>query len=135
MPDKIHQEATPRKSATEPGPITLTITVDPTQLLALLAALRPTVAAPAAVEAAPALQTKREISRALNVSSGQIDRFARAGMPYVTVGDRRRFDLAACRAWCAARGKSAVPSAPANDAIDVTALARRNGLRAAGGSR
>lgn len=132
---KIPDPPAPRKPTTEPGPITLTITVDPTQLLALLAALRPAVVVPAAVEAAPTLLDKAQLARALGVSRGQIDRLARAGMPYVTVGDRKRFELAACRAWCSARGKSAVPAEPANDQIDVTALARRNGLRAAGGSR
>lgn len=43
------------------------------------------------------------LGRALNVSVATIDRLARSGLPFDRVGEVRRFDLVAVRAWLASR--------------------------------
>ena len=55
-----------------------------------LAAAEPRHSAPAA------LLTKQELAAALAISPGQVDRLVRRGaLPFVPVGDHKRFDLAA----------------------------------------
>ena len=61
------------------------------------------------------------------VSLATIDRACLQGLPYELVGTRRRFDLAAVRAWYAARGKAATTVAQRDPAVD--AIARSAGLR------
>ena len=40
------------------------------------------------------------LAEALGVSTRQIERHTRAGMPYLPVGSRaKRYDLTACKAW------------------------------------
>lgn len=60
-----------------------------------------------AEQPAPSALTKSDLAQQLNVSTATIDRFVRRGMPHFYVGDRRRFDIAACRAWLATHGKAA----------------------------
>jgi hypothetical protein len=56
---------------------------------------------------------KRALAVALSVSPATVDRLVRSGMPFQAVGDAKRFDLAACRAWLAEQGqRPAAPPAP-----------------------
>lgn len=75
----------------------------------LLAAMAPTLpGAPA--EIAPLL-TKQQLGSALNVSTATIDRGCREGwLPFLLVGDVRRFDLAAVRAALLTRTTGAAVS-------------------------
>jgi hypothetical protein len=78
----------------------------------LVPAETPPQVAPAPAPAPVPLVDKRELARLLDVSVATIDRLARSGMPFQPVGDARRFDIAACRAWLADHGKhAAVPPA------------------------
>jgi hypothetical protein len=96
-------------------------------------AIRAVTEAPTS-EAEPAdrLRTKRELAMALGVSVSTIDRLTREGMPVAAhVGDARRYDVAACRAWLGARGKRPT-TAPRSgrepdidDVIEAAGLVRR----------
>lgn len=83
----------------------------------------------------------RALDQALGVSATTRNRFVVEGMPCELVGTRRRFDLAACRAWLAARGPKPTkvmvtpPKTPAEDTIDVSRALRNGGLRAVGSGR
>jgi len=68
--------------------------------------------------AASRLLTKADVARELACSVATIDRMTRDGMPAVTVGRTRRFDVAACRAWL--DGRSDRRTAP-RDADDTDA--------------
>jgi hypothetical protein len=119
--------------------IELTIVLRPSQLAALAALFRPSPATAAPVHApGPGLLTKRQLAATLSVSATKIDRLVRDGLPHETVGSVRRFDLERCRAWLATRGKKATTPAakpPEEDAIDITRVVRRAGLRVAPGRR
>ncbi len=58
------------------------------------------------------LVDKREVGRLLGVSVAKVDWLVRSGLPYVPVGDVKRFDIEACRAWLAAAGKNPVTKQP-----------------------
>jgi|CZKU01.1.fsa_nt_gi hypothetical protein len=79
------------------------------------------------------LLAKRELARKLGVSPSTVDRLTRDGLPIAAhVGDARRFDLAACRAWLAARGKKATKApASARAVVDVSDVIEASGLKAA----
>lgn len=69
------------------------------------------VAPPMAPSPSP-MVAKQEAARHFNVSTATLDRLCRTGeIPYVTIGDSRRFDLAAVRAALEARA-GAEPKAP-----------------------
>ncbi|MDP9037367.1 MAG: hypothetical protein M3O50_21425, partial [Myxococcota bacterium] len=56
----------------------------------------------------------------LAVSLATLDRLTREGMPIAAhVGDARRFDLEACRAWLAVRGKRPTKAPKSNRTIDL----------------
>jgi hypothetical protein len=119
--------------------IEFTIVVRPSQLAALAAIFRPSPGTAAPIHApAPGLLTKRQLAATLSVSATKIDRLVRDGLPHETVGAVRRFDLERCRTWLATRGKKATTPAakpPEEDAIDITRVVRRAGLRVAPGRR
>lgn len=81
----------------------------------------------------------RAFDRALGISAATRGRLVTEGMPHETVGTRRRYDLAACRAWLAARGSKptkvmqAPPKAADEDPIDVSRVLGKAGLRRVGG--
>ncbi len=82
------------------------------------------------------LLSKKQLAKRLDVSTATIDRLTREGMPIAAhVGDARRFDLDACRAWLGARGKR--PTTPRTEPkIDVDDVIDGAGLRLAkGGGR
>lgn len=59
-------------------------------------------AAAAAVGSAPAgLLTKRDAALYFSVTTAQIDRWVRKGMPRAVVGASPRFDLESCKTWLA----------------------------------
>jgi hypothetical protein len=60
------------------------------------------------------LLTKTDLARELACSVATVDRMTADGMPHVVVGRTRRFDIDACRAWCASRSPKAeqAPSDP-----------------------
>lgn len=64
------------------------------------------------------------VVRQFSVSLAQIDRLTRVGLPYVPVGDLRRFDIGICRAWLAERGQCTAASA----SIRHAGIARSSGL-------
>jgi hypothetical protein len=110
----------------------LTILVRPSELAALIALLRPApVEAPVEQTTPVGPLTKNELAKALRTSIATVDRLVREGMPSEIVGTRRRFDLAPCRAWLAARGRKPTSKRRATDEdpIDVTRVVRRAGLR------
>lgn len=78
------------------------------------------------------LLSKAALARKLSVSVATIDRLTREGMPLAAhVGDSRRFDIEACRAWLATRGKRPTKSPPkVEQTVDIDDVARAAGLRA-----
>jgi hypothetical protein len=77
------------------------------------------------------------IAKALGVSGATVSRLTRDGMPHELVGSRRRYDVAACRAWLTARGpvtapKNHVRRVPDDSAVDISTVP---GLRRVGGAR
>ncbi len=123
----------PPTSNVDPERLEITLSVPASQIARFAELLRgAAVVAPPAVAEAPRLRTKAEIAKDLRTSTGSVDRWVRAGCPCERVGDRRRFDLAAVRKWLATHK---TVDAPANDAkLDVSRVARKAGLRAAGGA-
>jgi excisionase family DNA binding protein len=74
--------------------------------------LRPILAAPTSSVAQAPLASKSEVASALHVSPATIDRLVRAGrIPFVRVGDVRRFDLECVRAALVEQ-RSAAPAKP-----------------------
>ncbi len=57
----------------------------------------------------PALLDKRRLAEALCISKSTIDRQVKRGLPYVRLGDSKRFDLAACVAWLRAQTGEPTP--------------------------
>ena len=47
--------------------------------------------------------TKEELAEAMSCAGCTIDRMVREGMPFVLVGQSRRFEVDACMQWCANR--------------------------------
>jgi hypothetical protein len=96
------------------------------------AALRAIVGPVPPAEEPDALLAKGALAKRLDVSPSTVDRLTREGMPVASyVGDARRYDVAACRAWLAARGRKPTRAAkPANE-VDVDDVLAANGLRAA----
>jgi hypothetical protein len=78
--------------------------------------------------------TKSQLGRAIGRSVATIDRLDREGAPFAYVGARKTYDLAAYRAFLAARGKrtTAQPRKrpPVEDDVDVTREMRALGMRA-----
>ncbi len=68
-------------------------------LLDVLLDVREPATPPAVAPTHDPLVDRREIARLLAVSQATIDRLTRAGMPYIPVGDVRRYDLDTCRGW------------------------------------
>ena len=88
----------------------------------------------AEVEEAPSgLLTGAQLDRALGISASTRNRLVHEGMPHETVGSRRRYELATCRAWLAARGSRRVATTTANSvaAEDGATVAERLGLKRA----
>lgn len=83
----------------------------------------------------------RQLDRVLGISAATRCRLVLEGMPHEQVGTRRRFDVAACRAWLAARGSkptktmTTAPKTAAEDPIDVSRALGKAGLRRVGGAR
>jgi predicted DNA-binding transcriptional regulator AlpA len=67
------------------------------------------IAIPASPQVPAPLIDKRELARLLSVSRATIDRLVRDGLPYLPVGDVKRFDVAECRAWLVNRDKPLPP--------------------------
>lgn len=67
--------------------------------------------------AGPLLLDRASVARALGVGTSSIDRFRRAGMPCVFVGDAPRFIVDECLTWVRAnrRGPAERDCEPAND--------------------
>jgi hypothetical protein len=92
-----------------------------------------TAATPAAATAATAdlpggLLSKAALAKRLDVSIATVDRLTREGLPVAAhVGDGRRYDLAACRAWLATRGKRPT-KAPKRDTVDIADVVDGSGL-------
>jgi excisionase family DNA binding protein len=95
--------------------------------------LRPMLAAPALSAAPAALASKSEVASALRVSPASIDRLVRAGrIPFVRVGDVRRFDLESVRAALAEqRSAAAAKPQPQGPLSGVRLLSGARGKRAA----
>jgi hypothetical protein len=78
---------------------------------------------------------KRELAGELGVSRSTVDRFDREGAPHTFVGDHRRYDLAAYRAWLGARGKRGTKASKrAMPSVDVDDVIAASGLRSVGGT-
>ncbi len=92
----------------------------------------------AAPTPAPSLLTSAELAARVGASKATIARLANEpGAPVHFVGRAMRFDLGEFQAWLATRGRKPTSARPSknDDAIDVSAAARRAGLRAIGGGR
>jgi excisionase family DNA binding protein len=82
----------------------------------VLEVLAPMLEASAPTARRPSLLSKSELASLLHVSTATVDRLARHGaLPFVRVGDVRRFDLEAVRRALEERGANA-SAAPAPDA-------------------
>jgi hypothetical protein len=117
--------------------------------LAVLAPYLGAVHAPPASESArPAepLVDRRELARCLSVSVAQVDRLVAQGMPFLVVGESKRFDVAEVRAWCRAKAEQeaaapsssaprALPSRAANDEPATGGVRILSRPRSAGGAR
>lgn len=91
-------------------------------------------------EEAPKLLNAAQLAKALNASKATVLRLAKEpGAPITFTGNSRRFELATFEAWLKTRGQKAAlakaPVEPDEDPIDVSAVARRAGLRTVGGGR
>ncbi len=75
------------------------------------------------VKAEP-LVDRRELGRLLGVSVATVDRLDHEGQPYVRVGDSKRYDVAAVRAWHAERTAAAPKLAPVVEAPATTGVRR-----------
>jgi hypothetical protein len=101
--------------------------------IALLVAAELAPTAPSAAPTFDPLVKREELARLLATSPATIDRLVRSGMPFVPLGDVRRFDAVACRAWLESRGqqparetvKSAITTAEQNTPTGVRCLSRR----------
>ena len=103
-----------------------------------LAALAAIVAAlsPAAPQSTASAMTTSELALRLGVSCATLRRLAREpGAPVVHVGRSPRWDLATARTWLAARGPKAAALSPVRPDADADRIARRAGLRLAGGRK
>lgn len=80
---------------------------------------------------------RKEYAEREGVSRATVGRWIDEGMPTVPVGSTVRIDVDAADEWRIARGRkpTVARSAESDDGIDVTAVARRAGLRAIGGGR
>lgn len=88
------------------------------------------------VDPAPAedrLLTGSQLDKALQISASTRARLVKEGaLPFVWVGKRKRYDLAACRAAVTARGERTVPhqsDGPVVTQAMVEAIARRAGWK------
>jgi excisionase family DNA binding protein len=78
-----------------------------------------------APEPAPLL-SKQQIAAALGVSTATVDRLCRErAIPFVTVGDSRRFDLANVRQALEARAAEELPALPSQGSEDRPSGVRR----------
>jgi excisionase family DNA binding protein len=95
--------------------------------------LRPMLAVPMSSAASPPLASKSEVASALRVSPASIDRLVRAGrIPFVRVGDVRRFDLESVRAALADERSAAAAKPRAQGPLSgVRLLSGTRGQRAA----
>jgi hypothetical protein len=99
------------------------------EAVAQLRAIVGAAQAPAQVVDADGLLPKQKIAKALDVSVATIDRLTREGMPIAAhVGDARRFDLDACRAWLAARGKKPTTAPKKAHDVDIDDVLHGAGL-------
>ncbi len=75
------------------------------------------------------LMAKKQIAEALGVSSATVDRLTREGLPVAAfVGDCRRYELDACRAWLAGRGKKPTKAPKREPEVDVDDVVAAAGL-------
>lgn len=79
-------------------------------------------------EASPALLTRHQAARAMNVSLSTFDRAVAQGCPFVPAGNQRRFELGAVRAFFESRGREPLRKHAENL---PAALLRRVGLKRA----
>jgi hypothetical protein len=79
------------------------------------------------------LVDKRIVAGQLGVSLPTVDRMVAAGMPFARVNARKRFDVVACRAWAAARGRKPTTApkrgSPAVTDAELDEIAEASGLR------
>lgn len=94
---------------------------------ALLDALQPEPAPPHSLNVSTSpLVSKQEAARHFNVSTATIDRLCRSGeIPYITIGDSRRFDLVAVRAALETRATQPVASPASSPPETSTGGVRR----------
>jgi hypothetical protein len=95
-------------------------------IAAAIAVLAPYLGAPHAPPSAEAsrpaepLVDRREIARLLSVSLAQIDRFSADGMPFLLVGECKRFEVAEVKAWFKARQGEGAQKATAPRALPAS---------------
>lgn len=70
------------------------------------------------------LLTKSELAEQFRCAPAQIDRLVRKGMPRRFVGDRSRFEIAECLAWCQSRQE--LKTAPSSDEYTLVQPKRRS---------
>lgn len=115
------------------GPAVARLLRDPEVVSAVRELLGASAPAPA-----PSLLSAAELARRVGVSPATIKRLAKEpGAPIRFAGCAMRFDLSEFQAWLATRGRrpTVARRAESDDNIDVTAVARRAGLRALGGGK
>ncbi len=97
----------------------------PDVVAAIRSAMAPTT------ESIPAdrLLSKKEVALVLGVSASTVDRLTREGLPVAAhVGDARRYDFEACKAWLARRGKRPTRAPRSEVEICVDDIAAAAGL-------
>jgi excisionase family DNA binding protein len=112
------------------SPSVVVVAMSPEELLALVReAVRAELATFAPASTAPApLADKRSAAHALGISSATLDRLVAAGrVPFVRVGDHRRYDLAQVRAALATTPAAPTRPAPRERLGGVRLLSRRAG--------
>lgn len=102
---------------------------DVVEALRALSAPHPSAPAP---DDGERLLPKKRIASTLGVSVATVDRLTREGMPVAAhVGDARRYDLEACKAWLAARGRRPTKAQKKADDVDIADVIDSAGLRGA----
>jgi len=112
---------------TGPGVVVVTLSADELRALVrdeVRAAL--TSVAPASATPSP-LVDKKECARALGISTTSLDRMTAAGkVPFLRVGDVRRYDFAAVRAALETPAATPTRPAPRERVAGVRLLSRRS---------
>jgi hypothetical protein len=110
-----------------PSVVVVTLSADELRTL-VREAVRVELASVAPASATPAaLVDKRTAAHALGISTTGLDRLTAAGrVPYVRVGDVRRYDLAAVRAALETTAESPATPAPRERVAGVRLLSRRS---------